>query len=282
MKDILWIFAFILILGGAVVAYQYIIVPKDHVVEQPVPASRARDIPIIRHPVPAAPVIPGSASLADTGEEIVVEQDIDKKPPAQTEEVPSLPVLDKSDAFILEALDKLVDHEIFRSFFNIDEIIQRFVVTIDNLTRKTMPRKLLTTKRINGFFRVNKETDDLYLHEDNFKRYLPLVRFAESVNVNQLAAVYIRFYPLFQEAYEDLGYPSAYFNDRLIEVIDHLLSTPRVTQAIKILRPRIMYHYADPDLERRSSGQKILIRIGPDNADRIKKRLRKIRELLIQ
>ncbi|MEE9411600.1 MAG: DUF3014 domain-containing protein, partial [Methylococcales bacterium] len=122
----------------------------------------------------------------------------------------------------------------------------------------------------------------LYLQVNDFKRYLPLVKLTESVNVDQLVSIYIRFYPLFQQAYEELGYPSDYFNDRLIEVIDHLLSSPRVTQPIKLIRPRILYRYADPDLEKLSSGQKILIRMGPDNADRIKKQLRKVRELLTQ
>ena len=281
MKDIFWILAFIIILGGAVAAYQYITVPNDSLVALPIPDSIDRGIPIIRHPVPVAPAIPESENLPDTKKE-QVEQVIDAASPVQVEKVPALPGLDKSDTLILEALVKLVEHDIFRSFFNMDEIIQRFVVTIDNLPRKTMPRKYLTTQSISGLFLITKEKGELYLQVNDFKRYLPLVKLTESVNVDQLVSIYIRFYPLFQQAYEELGYPSDYFNDRLIEVIDHLLSSPRVTQPIKLIRPRILYRYADPDLEKLSSGQKILIRMGPDNADRIKKQLRKVRELLTQ
>ena len=50
----------------------------------------------------------------------------------------------------------------------------------------------------------------------------------ESVDTGRLAALYVRFYPLFQQAYRDLGYPNGYFNDRLVEVIDHLLVTPEI------------------------------------------------------
>ena len=46
-----------------------------------------------------------------------------------------------------------------------------------------------------------------------------------------MAVVYERLYPLFQQAYEDLGYPGKYFNDRLVEVIDHLLQTPEAQTA---------------------------------------------------
>ena len=91
---------------------------------------------------------------------------------------------------------------------------------------------------------------------------------------------WLRYYPLFQEAYEYLGYPSAYFNDRLIDVIDHLLATPVVDGPIRLVRPHVLYKYADPDLEALSAGRKALIRIGPDNANRVKQKLREIRQIL--
>ena len=54
----------------------------------------------------------------------------------------------------------------------------------------------------------------------------------------QLASIYVRYYPLFQEAYEELGYPGRYFNDRVIEIIDHLLQTPDIVEPIFILNSR--------------------------------------------
>jgi hypothetical protein len=39
----------------------------------------------------------------------------------------------------------------------------------------------------------------------------------------------------------------------------------------------VLHLYADPDLESRSAGQKILMRIGAENAVRIKAKLREIR-----
>ena len=46
-------------------------------------------------------------------------------------------------------------------------------------------------------------------------------------------ALYARLYPLFQQAYEELGYPGRYFNDRLVEVIDDLLATPEPTGPVR-------------------------------------------------
>jgi Protein of unknown function (DUF3014) len=90
-------------------------------------------------------------------------------------------------------------------------------------------------------------------------RYMQL---ATGIDSTKLVALYIRFYPLFQQAYEDLGYPKAYFNDRVVEVIDHLLAAPEVPAQTKLVQPKVFYQFADPDLETRSAGQKILMRIG--------------------
>jgi hypothetical protein len=85
---------------------------------------------------------------------------------------------------------------------------------------------------------------------------------------------------LFQDAYVALGYPDGYFNDRLVEVIDHLLETPEVNDPIELVRPHVLYEYSDPNLEALSSGQKLLLRMGSDNAARIKGTLRELRVLV--
>ena len=99
----------------------------------------------------------------------------------------------------------------------------------------------------------------------------------KNADAKQVAAVYRRFYPLFQQAYVELGYPEGYFNNRLVAVIDHLLETPEVQGPIKLVQPGVFYQFADPALEDRSSGQKLLIRMGSDHAAAIKMKLRELR-----
>lgn len=107
------------------------------------------------------------------------------------------------------------------------------------------------------------------------------MQLVESIDSEQLVSLYVRFYPLFQQAYEELGYPSAYFNDRLVEVIDHLLEAPDIQQPVRLVRPRVLYQFADPQLEALSAGQKVLIRVGPDNAARLKAKLGELRAGLV-
>jgi len=43
----------------------------------------------------------------------------------------------------------------------------------------------------------------------------------------------------------------------------------------------VLYAYADPDLEARSAGQKIMMRMGADNEAKVKAKLRELRRALV-
>ena len=122
--------------------------------------------------------------------------------------------------------------------------------------------------------------NDLAISPKNAERYVPYVKVLNAANTQQLVQLYIRLYPLLQQAYEDLGYPDKYFNDRLIEVIDHLLDAPDVAGSVKLVQPKVVYKFADPELETRSIGQRIMIRIGSQNEAVLKAKLRDIKREL--
>ncbi|MGQ0752770.1 MAG: DUF3014 domain-containing protein [Betaproteobacteria bacterium] len=188
-----------------------------------------------------------------------------------------LPELNKSDPAMKEALGGLWNEKTIVQFFNLNEFVRRIVATVDNLPRQKIALRLMPVKQAPGQFRTTGKGDAVTVSPDNAARYAPYVKIAESVDSAKLADLYFRFYPLFQQAYEDLGYPKAYFNDRLIEVIDHLLAAPEMQAGVKLVQPKVFYQFSDPDLEKRSAGQKIMMRIGNDNAARIKAKLRDLR-----
>jgi hypothetical protein len=51
---------------------------------------------------------------------------------------------------------------------------------------------------------------------------------------------------------------------------------------IELVQPRVFYEYKDHDLESRSAGQKLLLRMGPDNAAVIKAKLRELRSAILE
>jgi hypothetical protein len=191
-----------------------------------------------------------------------------------------LPALESSDDAMLEALTAFFGQQAVKEFFDVREIVRRFVVTVDNLPRKQVSLRYRLFKPVAGQFLATGEGENYLTNPDNLRRYKSYVLLSDAVDAQKLVAVYTRFYPLFQQEYVNLGYPKGYFNDRLVEAIDDLLAAPEIPGAIKLVRPKVMYLFADPQLEELSAGQKIMIRMGVENAVRIKARLRKVRQEL--
>jgi len=193
-----------------------------------------------------------------------------------------VPELDNSDAVIQKALAEVYAIENLVEVFIFHDFIRHVVVTIDNITAKKLPRRFVFTHSPNQSFAVGTSEEEkiFVLKASNYSRYNLCLNFVNRVSNEQLVSIYIKFYPLFQQAYDELGYSGRYFNDRLVEVIDHLLQTPEVDKEIKLTRPKVFYQFLDEKLENLSSGQKILIRIGPENAKQMKARLKTIKQLL--
>ncbi|HSD44315.1 MAG TPA: DUF3014 domain-containing protein [Burkholderiales bacterium] len=218
------------------------------------PAPQAAPEPAIRHPIE------------------------DAKPETQEPVAAALPPsVDESDQAVADALAALVGRAPLEQFANLSGFVRRLVATIDNLPRSKAPQRMWPSTQTQGAFITTGGRDAVYLSAENYRRYEPALRFMESVDTGKMIALYVRLYPLFQQAYKDLGYADRYFNDRLIEVIDHLLATPEVAEPIRLAKPWVMYEFADPALEARSAGQKTLTRMGTANAARVKAKLREIR-----
>jgi hypothetical protein len=217
--------------------------------QQPAPAEPAE--PAIQHPLPEAPA--------------------DSAPQAP------LPALADSDPAVNDALSLVTGSAAAKEYLLPTNIIRHLVVTIDNLPRQKVAVEKRPTTPVAGSFAAVGDELHATLDPQNFARYQPMVAVISNLDMQKLAGVYVHFYPLFQHAYQDLGYPNGYFNDRMVQVIDSLLATPQPAGPIELVRPNVMYLYADPALESRPAGQKLLIRMGPENAAAIKAKLTQLR-----
>jgi len=195
-------------------------------------------------------------------------------PPASGEPLPSLA---ESDAPLGAAIAALVHATALPDLFYPDRLARRLVATIDNLPREQVSGEVRTLRPPGGPLATRGEDEALAIAPDNSARYARYMVLLGAIDVGQAAALYRRFYPLLQQAYEELGYPGQYFNDRVVAVIDHLLATPEVAEPIRLVHPSVMYKFADPKLESLSAGQKALLRIGRENAAEVKAKLRALR-----
>lgn len=232
-----------------------------------------------RDVAPPAPLprteAPAAAPVGPLDEAAVVEHPIAAAPGP-------LPALADSDTLMVPALIELAGNPRVQDLLQLPGVVRRVVVTIDNLPREKVAAANSPLKPVSGALRVSGRGDALALDPANGARYATYVKLLESVDMQKLVALYVRTYPLFQESYAELGYPKRYFNDRLLQVIDHLIATPAPSGRVMLTQPKLMYEFADPALEALTPGQKILIRMGPDNAARVKARLQVLREEVLR
>lgn len=227
-------------------------------------------IPVpVTQPDPAAQESPPAHPIQD-----VLPQD-------QTEASAPLPELEDSDAAALAELARLLGLEDPARVFVAGHLIPRIVVTIDNLPRQRIVQRILPVRPAPGTLQVEQADGMLWLADANAGRYEPFVAIAESADPDALAAAYVRAYPLFQRAYVELGYPDGYFNDRLVEVIDHLLAAPTPVRPLELQRGQRGYVYVDPALEAASVGHKLMFRLSAGQADRMKVVLREFRARVV-
>ncbi len=250
MKKSIVIAVIVVILGGSIAAYFYWQHPQ-----QPEPIQVQAALPVT--PPPPKPV-----------------QQVIETVPSQ----PPLPKLSESDKFMLDTLAGLVGNDLLMKLFYTERIIHNIVATIDNLPRERAPLSVMPVKPARGLFITKGSEGNITISPKNAARYAVYVKIAEAISAQKLVEVYVRLYPLFQQAYEELGYPKDYFNDRLLVVLDNLLAAPELKEPVKLVQPNVLYSFADPDLEARSAGQKILMRMGGGNEAKIKARLREIKQ----
>jgi len=196
--------------------------------------------------------------------------------PSDPDALVELPGLGDSDAVLLDALAQLLDRTQLESLVVPEFIIQRVVASVDNLPRRSLPARMHPVRPTPGAFQP-EPGEPPRLGEGNHARYAARLSQLEGVEVAALVDLYERWYPRFEQAYRELGYPDAHFNDRLVEVIDHLLEAPEPGGSLELVPTERGYAYADPRLEEASVGHRAMFRIGPHNAGRLKAWLGELR-----
>ena len=237
--------------------------------DQPPAASAPTPAPVTLAPHVSAPIASAPAS----------------QPVAQQLQLPAasqpLPALRDSDREFGQAMQGLVGRKAFAQWWVPDRLILHIVSTIDNLPRAQAPVRAWPVRPAPGRLQVSTHAGALVLDPSNAQRYAPYMVLVRMVDPARAVAVYLRFYPLFQQAWRDLGYPKGQFNDRLVQVIDNLLQAPEPSGPLRLVQPHVLYKYADPGLESASAGQKILMRIGLANEREVKAKLRALRAQLL-
>jgi len=192
-----------------------------------------------------------------------------------------LPSLIESDPAALASLNAMLGAEAAGRWVRPEWIISRAVVMVHSLDGAAPPVEFRPLTLLRGAPQVAVAGEEVpYWTEATTRRYAELVGLLESTAPAEASARYVRYYPLFQQAWEELGEPEPWFNDRLIDIIDHLLGAPSVELPIELVPWEGRLKFASEPLEAESWGRKLLIRLGPEQAGTVQNWLQAFRQEL--
>ncbi|MCB1644525.1 MAG: DUF3014 domain-containing protein [Pseudomonadales bacterium] len=198
-----------------------------------------------------------------------------------------LPLLDDSDQLIRDGVVSLTRNDGINSWLSPNELIRKFVVTVDNVANGSIPRQAVSVLDSRQPFTATQISEDVFLMDPaSYHRYDMFADIFSSIDPRRAAEFYDLLKPLFKEAYGELGYPDKQFEDVIFDAVGRLLETPVIEGDIRLVRPVVMFEYQDPDLESLSAAQKQLIRMGPENTRKIQRKLsdlsRELRKVLAE
>jgi hypothetical protein len=204
----------------------------------------------------------------------VIETDMQSELPEVI--TPELPPLDDSDVFVRETLAPL---KVPDTWLASDDLARRLAVVVDNTARGEVPRRQLGFLALRTPFNVVVQDDEIYLDPANYQRFNTYVDMLEAVDPATTAAMIDTLAPLLQQALGELGNQLP-VSDQARVAIDQMLAVPVRRDDIQLVQPKVVFEFAEPRLEALSPLQKQLLRMGPDNVERVQAYLKKLRPLL--
>jgi hypothetical protein len=191
------------------------------------------------------------------------------------EPVQALPPLEDSDAFVRERIEPM---DLPEPWLEQGDYVRRLAVLAENARRGTYPRRQLAFLDPRGEFKVVERDARTYVDPASYDRYDHYVEELESVEPAQLADLLETLQPLVETALQELGV-DAPSGEIFQAAVTEVLAVPDLDEGqIEVVQPNVMYKYADPELESLSALKKQVLRMGPENAARLKAYVRRLAE----
>ena len=233
-------------------------------------------------PPPVAVTDLEEVEVAPAPEEVEV---VEEEPIVAQEEVGvdviQLPSLNSSDSFVFDGLRAMQNGAALVELLARDQIVRKFVVFVENISRGEFPQTGLPYRALGQDMPVRNIDENLFVMDESaHSRFDHTVQTFVSMDSETAMAFYRTLSPLFQQAYAEIGFRNVSFDDTMRAAINNVLRTTNMEGPYQLVRPSIMYLYADASIENLQEVHKQLIRIGPDNTILLKAKLREFVALL--
>lgn len=251
-SDVAWgLVVVLLILGGAGAGYYYLSQAAD---EDPSPE-------------------PTQALEAEgPREEPEAEEDGEEEEEADGEE--ELPELAASDAFVRDLVAELSENPELAAWVAPEDLVHRFVGAVVTMARGDSPVEQVEHLEPQGDFRVRSGEGGFVIDPAAYQRYDVVGETFAALDTQGAAEIYRELSPLFDEAYQELGFgEDGSFDDAFARALGQLLAPQVPEDPVEVEPFDAGYEYRDPDLADLSDAQKHLLRMGPENMAQVQAKL---------
>ena len=225
-----------------------------------------------------APVAISEPEIATLPEEVEQEELALEPEPELNEDESNdidLPTLTDSDPFVFGTLQTLQNGMALVDALAEDQIVRKFVVFVENISRGEFPQTGLPYKGLGQEMPVSEIDDNLFVMDQvAHSRFDQVVRTFVETDTDSAVIIYQMLSPLFQQAYAEIGFRNVSFDETLRAAINNVLRTANMEGPYQLVKPSVMYLYADSSVENLAEVHKQLLRIGPDNTSALKAKLR--------
>jgi hypothetical protein len=177
-----------------------------------------------------------------------------------------LPPAEKTDAQMRKDLASLSPMPEWARWLAASDLLDRFVVVVDNVAEDVNPRKQL------DFIKLAPQRAEKL----DPTRYDLIALVIASVDSKGLAQVVRDLHPLLESAYHKLGYPDRSFDQVAAKALQRIVDAPVVEKTPGLVPKGANFAFADEKLEALGPVEKLLVRMGPRNTKLIQNKAREI------
>ncbi len=159
------------------------------------------------------------------------------------------------------------------SWLETGEIVKRIVTSVILMAQGRSPRSALPFLQLDEFFKP-KRLDQPKMDSATYARYDRFMRVVESVDASEAASIYLVLKPYLAAAFDAGAAPGENFEADLARSIGLVSGVEVPREPIRLLPKGATYLFADPKLEALRPLQKHVLRLGPDHAASLQKKLK--------
>ncbi|NNC99602.1 MAG: DUF3014 domain-containing protein [Gammaproteobacteria bacterium] len=190
--------------------------------------------------------------------------------------------LDSSDQSIEQDINSRLNNSALLEWLGEAELIRKAVAVVDNAARGHVARKLLDLPAPNSALQVDGDAPGMLVDPQSYARYDDYVDMIMALDSSTLHQLYLQYHPLLQQAFAELGNPNPNFDDALAAACQIALDTPEISGSLLVQRVEGSIVFVDQEIEALPDLQKLLIRMGPDNRARVKRKIAEFQSILFR